>query len=260
MSSQFMKGSPLFWCTDADNTLWDTDAVYRRAQLNLLEGVERSVSQRAHAADRLAFLRGVDQALAEQDHRGLKYPPAMLVCALARLLTGAGVRSAVSEALGGGLALPASTTGDLVSRYQEELLALPPLREGVRQGLELLRNADASVYVITEGKRERIENTLEEYELSAFVDSIVSAEKTVSLYTRLLKVDEGTAHWMIGDQWDRDVLLSEEAGFKAIFFPGGFRPKWLAQHSNTNKAEAVVCDYFQAAAFTLKHSISEREG
>ena len=65
--------------TDADNTLWDTDAVFRDAQLLLLSRVESAVGAPCPEADRLLFVRRYDQALAQNHHLHLRYPPQLLV-------------------------------------------------------------------------------------------------------------------------------------------------------------------------------------
>ena len=43
--------------TDADNTLWDTDAVYARGQLTVLEDVETAIGVRVPSKNRLEFVR-----------------------------------------------------------------------------------------------------------------------------------------------------------------------------------------------------------
>jgi putative hydrolase of the HAD superfamily len=70
---------------DADNTLWDTDGIFATAQLNLLTAVETAIGFPIFVANRLAFVRQIDQALAELHHRGLRYPPRLLAAAVARL-------------------------------------------------------------------------------------------------------------------------------------------------------------------------------
>ena len=57
--------SRAFVVVDADNTLWDTNAVYANAQLALLSAVEEHVGVNA-AGDRLTYLRNIDQALAQR--------------------------------------------------------------------------------------------------------------------------------------------------------------------------------------------------
>src|SRR4051812_6345456 len=73
---------------DADNTLWDTDTVFAHAQLDLLAAVEDAAGISITATDRLAFIRELDQQLAERHHQGLRYPPRLLVRATAFALMG----------------------------------------------------------------------------------------------------------------------------------------------------------------------------
>src|SRR5262245_40548576 len=87
----------LLWVSDADNTLWDTDSVYRLAHLALLSRVELELGLRADTKDRLHYLREVDQGLATLDHRGLRYPPAMLISATASRLTGVSLERALQD-------------------------------------------------------------------------------------------------------------------------------------------------------------------
>lgn len=83
---------------DADNTLWDTDAVFAEAQLRLLEAVERTTGLSAPSGtdDRLAWVRRYDQAIATIHHRRFGYPPPLPVRALAMGLAGAPPADAAS--------------------------------------------------------------------------------------------------------------------------------------------------------------------
>ena len=72
---------------DADNTLWDTDGVFADAQLALLNELEDRLGVQFPEPDRLAFVRAIDQGLAERHHEGLRYPPRFLIKALALALT-----------------------------------------------------------------------------------------------------------------------------------------------------------------------------
>ena len=94
--------NPCVVFVDADNTLWDTNGVYGQAQLALLAAVETRVDQRAPAKDRLAWLRGIDQALAERHHAGLRYPPRLLAKATALALSGHDAVTAARLAWSGG--------------------------------------------------------------------------------------------------------------------------------------------------------------
>src|SRR5438874_137351 len=66
---------------DADNTLWDTDAVFAEAQIKLLSVVEQLTGLSCRNSQRLRYVRSYDQALASRHHLHLRYPPQMLVTA-----------------------------------------------------------------------------------------------------------------------------------------------------------------------------------
>ena len=55
-----MSRKPTVVLVDADNTLWDTDAVFREAQLLVLSLVEAQTQSTCKAPDRLAFIRAYD--------------------------------------------------------------------------------------------------------------------------------------------------------------------------------------------------------
>src|SRR5690349_8683012 len=93
--------------TDADNTLWDTDAVFREAQLGLLNDVENLSERSLSRSDRLEFLREYDQAIALRHHSRLKYPPSLLVRALRAGLSGTAPDEAAARVVAVG-AVPTS--------------------------------------------------------------------------------------------------------------------------------------------------------
>src|SRR5262245_36791608 len=126
------------WLTDADNTLWDTDSLYRAAQLSLLANVESAISVEGPREGRLEFLRRVDESLAQQDHRGLKYPTSMLVSALSEVLLGHTVERAVTRASLGSLGLSREKTDEIAAEFQVSLSKRPELRTGVLAGLQEL--------------------------------------------------------------------------------------------------------------------------
>lgn len=242
----------VFWVSDADNTLWDTDAVYRSAQIELLTEVERKVGITTQCPDRLGYLRSVDQALAQLDHRGLRYPTTMLISALASNLRGVSINNSVKKALLGTLLINKSEADLIACHFEEAANKMPPLRSGVKKGLELLRTIGAEVLILTEGPQDRINATLNEYGLTPLVGSILSAKKSSSLFKRLARVKPTAKRWSIGDQLDRDILPAIEAGFEAIYFPGGFKPNWTNMFASNNLSYFMTEDYLSA----VKHAIT----
>lgn len=213
--------------TDADNTLWDTDAVYVRAQLELLDRIEESYNIAFDSTDRLAFVRRLDQELAREHPLGLRYPPQLLVEAL--VATGVGRRTNPAQTS------PAHTDDYKVSidKIAETFLAqvlneIPNLRPGVSNALPLLVASGATIVVFTEGDPHRCERLLATHDLRRHVSAITAARKTVESYVTILRTySREDDPIMVGDQLDRDIVTAQRAGFKGIYFPGSFEPDWV---------------------------------
>lgn len=85
--------------TDADNTLWDTNALFMQAQLALLNAAEQFSGARAPHDNGLEYVRQFDQAIASFHHSRLRYPPALLLRALQEGLKGSSAKDAAQSAL-----------------------------------------------------------------------------------------------------------------------------------------------------------------
>jgi putative hydrolase of the HAD superfamily len=231
--------------SDADNTLWDTNAVYAEAQNWLLDRVETEVGTDAKTEDRLAFVRRVDQLLAARHHEGLRYPTRLLANALALVLSGIPDERAVRRAW----TEPASALPpDVADAFQEEfgtrLRRLPGLREGVAEGLRHLHDLRVTVFVLTEGALERVQRTLGELALAPYVERVLEGKKEPALYRRMLRLKhEPPAAYMVGDQLDRDIAPAKAAGLTTFYFPGGFTPRWTPH-------ETEVGPDFKISSFT----------
>lgn len=216
--------------TDADNTLWDTNRVFADAQLVLLESVERHSGQRSRVDDRLAFVRRHDQRLAAKDHRGLKYPPAFLV------------QSLWAE-LGGMTGAPDDVVATIVADYFANLSKQVELRPSVKATLAELHKRQVEIIVVSEGNRDRVVDTLGAHGLDAYVSRTITGEKSVDMYRRLLKLAGDPAKAIcVGDQLDRDIAFAKAAGFKAVYFPGGFTPEWTDQNLLIH-ADVTITDF-----------------
>lgn len=225
---------------DADNTLWDTDAVFAESQLALLEAVEAGVGRRTAAADRLAFLRAIDQALAERHHARLRYPPRLLVRATELALGGIDGDSAARAAWRGGQTyrLSDDQAGDIERRFFENLAHAPEIRPGVLIGLSALEQAGCLLLIVTEGAKAKVERNAERVGVAQFFERIIEGPKAPELYRRVLSFTGAPARaFMVGDQLDRDITPAKTAGLGTIFFPGGFQPRW------TPAVEQVRPDY-----------------
>jgi putative hydrolase of the HAD superfamily len=241
------RSDPVVVFIDADNTLWDTDGVFAGAQLDLLAGIERALGVVGPIEDRLAFVRLVDQSIAERHHAGLRYPPKLLANAIALALKGVSPETAARQAWKTSEAaqlLPDDEVARLESAFVLSLRTLPPLRPGVREGLTALRESGCTIFVITEGARDRILRIAQDHRLVGLIDRVIEAPKSAQVYTRALKlIKQPVNAFMVGDQLDRDIGPAKAAGLTTIYFPGGFRPRW-------EPAEAAVRPEYRIESFS----------
>jgi putative hydrolase of the HAD superfamily len=223
-----VRGATVF--VDADNTLWDTDRVFAEAQLDLLNVIEKAVDQTVNDDDRLAFVRAVDQAIAERHHDGLRYPPRLLAQALAEAVSGLTADRAARRALldGSSSVLAVEDAIDAEQAFFAGLGQSPSVRAGVIETLPVLKAAGHKLFVITEGARVKAEQSLDRLGLTAFFERLIEGKKRPELYRRILKlVGSPELAFMVGDQLDRDIAPAKVAGLQTIYFPGGFVPKWV---------------------------------
>lgn len=230
--------------TDADNTLWDTDAVFAAAQLEMLREVEGLVGCNApHQDDHgLAFLRDVDQKIAAAHPEHLRYPPSLLANGLAMVLQGSDVDTAVARLI----AEPGVTTDEsferIQHRFRETIQTLPPLRPGVLEGLSAAAAANIPVTIVTEESREKCGRFVAAHHLQDLITGVISGRKTTAAFLAL-KNDDDARYFMVGDQADRDIIAAEAAGFRTFYFPGGFEPYWNA---NLGLGNALKIDRYDA--------------
>ncbi len=234
------SNTPATVFVDADNTLWDTDGVFAAAQLNLLGAIEDVTGRTCSEIDRLAFVRLTDQGLAERHHLGLRYPPRLLVSALAAVLHGEDSELAVGRALNGSgvVYVGQEEVTPIIEAYFLNIGMLPSLRPGVKVGLLALRDAGCTILIVTESAQAKVSRTAEHLGLNIFVSRIIEGVKRPDLYRRVLRLTKMPDQaFMIGDQLDRDIWPAKAAGLTTIYFPGGFRPRW------TMKMDSVQPDY-----------------
>ena len=102
----------------------------------------------------------------------------------------------------------------------------------------MLHAAHGALTVVTETSAERCGALLEAHDLKTHVLRIVAGRKSPDLYRTLRGERQGV---MIGDQLDRDVLYSREAGYETVYFPGNFVPFWIGDLDVT--ADYVIESY-----------------
>lgn len=245
---------PVF--VDADNTLWDTDGIFAAAQLELLEHVERLVDKRTGEDGRLEFVRRLDQAIAERHHSGLRYPPRLLVQAVALALSGVEIETAARFARID--TRPAGTVSELQaekiqSAFLRALHRLPELRVGVADGLRRLAATGRTIIVVTEAAPGKSKQIAIEHRIDQYISKVVEAPKHARLYRRVQKlVGSSSMGFMVGDQLERDIRPAKEAGLTTIYFPGGFRPRWEYE-ANLAFADYVVKSFLEVPGIVVEH-------
>lgn len=208
--------------TDADNTLWDTNSVYRDAQLAYFDEVLRLARVNVNIDDRLAYLRNIDQAIAAKHKDHFRYPPFLLAEALySALLTEAGQNAKQAEpAILSALTTAAEHFGGRVST------TVPELRKGVREGLAGLQKANARIVIVTEGPAERCKALLESHQLDATIEVLHVPRKGVVVYKQLVDGSDDRPRVAIGDQIEKDLFPAKEAGFVTVYFPSDLKFRW----------------------------------
>lgn len=243
---------------DADNTLWDTDARFAKAQLRLLDVIELHVDTTCEASDRLGFVRAYDQAVAKEHHLHLRYPVWMLAEALAMGLRGdepektakALVHRSESSAV-----LPEAARNDAIQAFTSTLSTIPELLPGVVEGLELARARGATVYVVTEGNAEAQRNILKHHALSELITGVSEVTKNEAQFARIRKRYGNSDIAMIGDQPSRDIAPAHAAGCTTVLVPSRFRPAWDS-FDERGDADYVAIDFMHAMRWVLSRADS----
>ena len=247
---------------DADNTLWDTDSVFADAQRNMLKRVEAATSAAADGDNRLAYVRAVDQAIAERHHARLRYPPKLLVRGLEAALAGLPAERAARAARHN--STPNRLSDDRVEEIEQayfvDLNRVPKIRTGVLEGLEALRAANCLVLILTEGARPKVEKTAKRLGLDGLVARIIEGPKRPQLYRRMLRFTGAPKRaFMIGDQLDRDIVSAKAAGLETIYFPGGFRPHWTKDEAEAGP-DHIITTFADVPDIVLASARAEHPG
>lgn len=216
-------------CTDADNTLWDTNSVYANAQLWMLRSLERELGRAAPEVDDegLEFVRRIDQEIAAKHHDRLRYPAQIIANALSKALDGHSASEAVTFALADAESL--NLFPRIVEGYVERLQAMPKLRSGVAEGLRLAKLIGVPVTVLTEERLQRVVDLVDAHNLGKFIDNVMVINKEDSEYAALRRKFSNATLLMVGDQLDRDIGAAHRAGFATFYFPSGFKPYWTKE-------------------------------
>jgi putative hydrolase of the HAD superfamily len=226
--------------SDADNTLWETDAVYRQAHRWLFSEVTNLMSVHPEGDDPISFVRAIDQEIAASHPNHLNYPPLLLVQELLARLSG----RELSASLEGSVA-------EISANFERMLIDPPVLREGVKDGLIRLQALQYPVHVITEGSLNRCSRLLGHHKIARYVESVRAVKKDKQHFAALYaQLTPNLSGWVVGDQLTRDILPARAAGLQTIYFPGSFVPTW--EQSVTPGPETAQIDTFASVPLIIQ--------
>lgn len=227
---------------DADNTLWDTNAVFHAAHVAML-GVFEEAQLLSNARDQVVHLRAIDRALMKHYDRH-EYDFKTLVAAVAHhFARGLSIDDAATYA-----ALHGEADFDVNMRVLMQnaydlhigtLAELPPLFPGVMEILSHFETTRArpphvAIVMFSEGHPERLKQTIAGHALGqvSYFNEIVMEKKDVQSFKRVgalgcrclpdaARRDVTTV--VIGDSMQRDIRYANEAGFTTVYIPSPFQ-------------------------------------
>lgn len=239
---------------DADNTLWDTDAVFRDAQLLVLARVEEATGRTCAAIDRLEFIRSYDQELAQKHHLHLRYPAQLLVRSVEAGLSGIAPEVAARDAIAGRTLtsdpMQPAVVESIVSDYMLALTRTPPLLGSVAEGVHAAKSAGLRLFVMTEGRIEKQKRLLELHSLLDSFESVWEMTKERSQFDRVVSRFAGARVVVIGDQPDRDIVPAKAAGCSAVLVPSRFKPSWQ-RTDDQGVADHLAADFLDAVKWCI---------
>lgn len=227
---------------DADNTLWDTNAVFHAAHVAML-GVFEEAELLANARAQVGQLRALDRALMRHYDRH-EYDFKTLVAALAyHYLHGLSIDDAAAyAAMHGEADFDATLRALMQNAYDVHVAALtqvPPLFPGAMEILTHLhasrsRRPHISIVMFSEGHPERLERTIARHEMHqvTYFNEIVMEKKDVQSFKRVGELGRrylpdtaarNVTTVVIGDSLQRDIRYANEAGFTTVYIPSQFQ-------------------------------------
>lgn len=244
--------------SDADNTLWDTDALFATAQLQLLQNTERLIDVEAPVDDdqRLEWLRSYDQAIAALDHRHLRYPPVLLVRSLILGLSGLSPSQAASAVVRGVIPekLEIHKINAILEEFSTRLSSTPSLLPGVKEGLQRAKQLGLEVWILSEGAAHRQRSRVRVRGLAGLVHGIAEVSKNAEQFARQRRRFAPRPVYVIGDQPDRDIIPAHEAGCRTVLVPSRFKPQW---HMKPQCVADRVETTFDRAIEWINHDLSD---
>jgi putative hydrolase of the HAD superfamily len=229
---------------DADNTLWDTDSVFRSAQLALLKTLEK-FHLLIDSETQLATLRMIDRELFKQIGR-FEYNFKLLSVAVAYhfayQLSVQNVQEGVSHAISDSRHKIDSKLVTVIDEaywaFEKELQEIPKLYLDTETILFDIfaskQNNLLTTILLSEGEPERLNRILKKYEniKNLFDNILIEQTKTKETiekakqagreYLSQVESSAETLFVLIGDSLKRDIKFGNQAGFITVYKPSPF--------------------------------------
>ncbi len=234
-----MQGILLF---DADNTLWDTDSVFRQAQVAMLRVLAR-IQITEEPELQLSRLRAMDDELVA--HFGThEYDFRVLATALAYHYT---LGYSAAESAHMVLSSPSGLNPELAPIVEEAsrafadgLQQIPPLYADTMPVLSSIRLSVSAhdrivTIMLSEGDINRLERTLAAYQVRerGLFDEIILCRKSVAVIRQAeqagrsllptVSPDVANIGMLIGDSLQRDIKFGNQAKLITVYKPSSYR-------------------------------------
>ena len=240
MSSRFSQ-EPALLIFDADNTLWDTNAVFREAQLALLRPFAEHVPNLS-PEEEFVTLREIDRLLFQRLGK-FEYDFRILATAIAHFhLQGLSVEDAVCGAMEGTDGALSPSDIALVDQahqdYSVALQVIPPLLPDTRHVLQTLREKRSlqdglALTLFSEGDPDRLERILMAHGFAGtnVFDATHIGPKSKESFTRFQEIGQGFLNLtngsssqtvVIGDSLKREIKCGNQIGATTVYIPAGF--------------------------------------
>lgn len=228
---------------DGDNTLWDTNAVFETAQLNMLRCLDRECLN-IDPKREFSTLREFDDILVEH-YKKHEYDFSVLALALYLFFKGAKREEAISRARKAFENKLYIERIDLAIKcnniFKKDLEKFPPLFKNVKETLNVLKQYGCIIILSSEGDKERVRRIIKHYSLEEDFDYIVNERKSVEQFKEAKNI--GTRIWrsrntgietipeimVIGDLLDRDIRFGNQIGAITIHKRGGYKSHQISR-------------------------------
>lgn len=229
-----MSGIIIF---DGDNTLWDSNKVFKNAQLNLLYSLKKA-GLRIRPNKELGGLREIDDLLVkyiqeyEYDFRILAQSLFLIFSGIERDKENA-IRTAISMVKNGSIS---KASLDAYKIFIKEKGEVPPLFNSVKSTLNKVKTTGNYILMLkSEGEQKRIAKILNSTSLRNLFDKVIIDKKNKKTYERAKSI--GISIWkkklgkmgitpliiVVGDILSRDIYFGNEVNAITIYKPGGYK-------------------------------------